>query len=105
MTELLSVDSFSKYEPNHTDNSNNLNWKELKFNSADIRSDHKNQEEKHAIHAMVREYADVFHVDGKQLPFTSKIEHSIESKDDVPVYTQSYRYPHILKKRSRILNK
>ncbi|CAH2016446.1 unnamed protein product [Acanthoscelides obtectus] len=62
------------------------------------KTEHMNSEEKDAITKLVREYSDIFHIDGNYLTFTSKIKHHIRTSDEIPIYTKSYRYPEIHRK-------
>lgn len=72
--------------------------KTLAFDFSMIRSDHMNKEEKHALKQLLNSYADIFHIEGNRLTNTNKIKHVILTKDEVPVYTKSYRYPEVHKK-------
>lgn len=62
-----------------------------------IRTDHLNNEEKQSIIHLCKKYEDVFFREGDNLSFTNKIKHEIKTTDDLPIYTKSYRYPHIHK--------
>lgn len=62
-----------------------------------IRTDHLNFEERESILNLCKEYSDIFYRDGDPLTFTNKIKHKIRTTDEVPVYTKSYRYPHVHK--------
>lgn len=63
----------------------------------EIRASHLNQEEKTKLFTAIQEYEDVFYRDGTDLSFSNVIKHNIETKDEFPVYTKSYRYPFIHK--------
>lgn len=60
-----------------------------------LRTDHLNPEERANLENLCAQYSDVFYVEGEPLSFTNKIKHSIRTKDEIPVYTKSYRYPFI----------
>lgn len=60
-----------------------------------LRTDHMNAEEKANIESLCSQYSDVFYLEGEPLTFTNQIKHCIKTKDDDPIYTKSYRYPHI----------
>ena len=47
-----------------------------------------NAEERNAILKLVKEYSDIFHIDGNQLTFTSKIKHKIKTSDGLPIYNK-----------------
>lgn len=56
-----------------------------------------NQEGKEQIVKLCRKYSDIFHLNNKPLTFTNQVKHCIKTKDELPVYTKSYRYPFIHK--------
>lgn len=58
-------------------------------------------EEKTAITKLLKEYADVFHVDDNKLTFTNQIKHAIRTNDEIPIYAKTYRYPEVKKKEVR----
>lgn len=59
-----------------------------------LRLDHLNKEEKSKLLQLISNYQDVFYIEGENLSFTNAVKHKIKTKDDLPVYTKSYRYPH-----------
>lgn len=90
------VEKFENYEQRQPEsNLNFFNTEKIKFDISKIRTDHMNSEEKQEISKLIKEYADIFHLDDKPLTFTSKVKHKIRTKDELPVYTKSYRYPEI----------
>lgn len=62
-----------------------------------LRTEHLNQEELINLRSLCEQYADVFYLEGEPLTFTNKIKHCIKTTDETPVYTKSYRYPHVHK--------
>lgn len=42
-------------------------------------------------------YKDILHRPNQPLTFTNQVRHEIKTTDEVPVFTKSYRYPHIHK--------
>lgn len=46
---------------------------------------------------LCQKYNDIFHLDDTPLSFTNQIKHQINTTDEVPVFTRSYRYPHVHK--------
>lgn len=62
-----------------------------------LRTDHMNLEEKQKITKLCKEYSDIFYYEDCPLTFTNNIKHRIRTTDEIPVYTKSYRYPHIHK--------
>lgn len=62
-----------------------------------IRTDHMNNEEMTQILKLCQKYADIFHQENTPLTFTNQVKHQIKTKDEIPVYTRSYRYPYVHK--------
>lgn len=62
-----------------------------------LRTDHLNIEERTNLENLCSEYADIFYLDGEPLSFTNRIKHKINTTDEIPVFTKSYRYPFIHK--------
>lgn len=62
-----------------------------------IRTQHMNSEEKHHIEHICKKFSDIFHKPDTPLTFTNQIKHHIKTKDEIPIYTKSYRYPHVHK--------
>lgn len=100
----MSVESLENYNcinPSELRNHNacnNLNLLHHKTNKIDlskIRTNHMNAEEEQAILQVIKDYSDIFHIDGNPLTFTNEIKHIIRTTDEIPVYTRSYRYPEI----------
>lgn len=58
-----------------------------------IRMDHLNSEERTELTKVLGKFQDVFHHGNEPLTFTSAIQHEINTRDELPVYTKSYRYP------------
>nr|CAH7754481.1 unnamed protein product [Callosobruchus chinensis] len=99
VSDHIDVEIFYSYvESNDIQNLNNLNFEIFKFDVSKVRTDHMNHEETLAITKLIKEYSDIFHIDGNYLTFTSKIKHHIRTSDEIPVYTKSYRYPEIYRK-------
>lgn len=74
------------------------NETKFKLDMNNIRTDHMNSEEKREIRKLLSEYSDIFHKDDKPLTFTNEIKHSIRTKDEIPVYAKTYRYPEVHRK-------
>lgn len=62
-----------------------------------LRLDHLNQEESKGLIDVITDYQQIFHMKNSQLTFTNGVKHRIDTRDDLPVYTKSYRYPYSLK--------
>lgn len=76
----------------------NLNHGDEKELDEGIRSENLNEEEKGALLNLLNKYKDVFHMDDSApLSSTNAVQHKIRTKNDLPVYTKSYRYPYFLK--------
>lgn len=95
--ESIKVEKFDEYEipTKNYSNFNNLNFEKYKFDVSMVRTEHMNSEEREVIIKLLKDYSDIFHIEGNQLTFTSKIKHSIKTSDEIPVYTKSYRYPEV----------
>lgn len=52
-----------------------------------------NEEEKRNVLHLLRDYSDLFWTKDKPLTFTNRITHRINTVDDRPTYSNSYRYP------------
>lgn len=97
VSEPLYVTDLNEYDTSTKsfENLNNFETQKLKFDISKIRTEHMNTEEKEAILKLLKEYSDIFHVEGNHLTFTNKIKHRIRTSDEIPVYTKTYRYPEI----------
>lgn len=62
-----------------------------------IRTEHMNSEEKQKILKICFQYKDIFHTPDAKLTSTSYFKHKIRTTDEEPVYTKTYRHPHIHK--------
>lgn len=62
-----------------------------------LRLEHLNSEEKKEILSLCQEFDDIFFREGQNLSFTNQIKHHIHTRDELPCYTKSYRYPQIHK--------
>lgn len=78
-------------------NLNNFNYEKCKFNLGKINISHCNDEEKVHLVNLLKSYQDIFHCENKPLTFSNSIKHRIKLKDETPIYTKTYRYPHIHK--------
>lgn len=79
-------------------NFNLIGNKPIELDLSKIRTEHMSSEERKAIINLIKEYADIFHVEGNDLTFTNQIKHVIRTKDELPIYTRSYKYPEVYKK-------
>ena len=100
-SEPLKVINYKNLESssNNIQNLNNLNSEKIKFDISKIKTEHMNSEEQHAILKLIKEFLDIFYIDGNKLNFTNKVKHQIKTSDEIPVYTRSYRYPETHKKK------
>lgn len=62
-----------------------------------IRMNHLNSEEKEKLSKLIRNYVDMFYNTNSELTFTNVIKHRINTTDDKPIFTRSYRYPYVHK--------
>lgn len=63
-----------------------------------FRDDHMNEEEKHALREVIKNYKDVLYMETDKLSFTHKIKHNIRTVDNIPVHSKSYKYPYVYEK-------
>lgn len=62
-----------------------------------LHMDHMNEEEKTAIINLIKHFSDIFYSENSPLTFTNQIKHEIQTKDEIPIYAKTYRYPEIHK--------
>lgn len=93
LTEPMDIDEEPSISYNSNINYDNLQKKNLE--NLDLR--HCNQEEYEAIRNLCYEYRDIFYCEDIPLTFTNQVKHEIRTTDNVPIYTKSYRFPHIYK--------
>lgn len=63
--------------------------------SSRLRTDHLNAEEKANLISLCKEYSDIFYLENETLTFTNKIKHKINTTDEIPVHSKTYRYPYV----------
>lgn len=98
LSNSFEAELFDEYEQSLSPNFNSFNTEKIKFDINKIRTEHMNSEEKETVLKLIKEYSDIFHVEGNKLTFTHKIKHEINTSDELPVYTRSYRYPEVHRK-------
>lgn len=62
-----------------------------------IRTAHMNKEEKTKTLKIIKEFENIFYRPNSDLSFTNAIKHKINTQNNIPIYTKSYRYPYIHK--------
>lgn len=60
-----------------------------------LRTSHMNEEEKLKIISLVQQFPEIIKRENDPLSSTNLLKHTINTKDDLPVYTKNYRYPQI----------
>lgn len=97
ITQPLKVEMLKNtyHEINYYNNNKdtNISRENYEYVLNNIRFSHLNKEESNALTKVCSEYRDVFYNPDQPLQFTSSTKHAIETKDDIPVFTKSYRYP------------
>ena len=84
------------FQINQVENASNCNSRfEDVLNS--LRLDHLNNEEKDSISKIFRKYEYLFHLDDESLSATNVVSHEIHTKNDAPISSKIYRYPHHFK--------
>lgn len=66
-----------------------------------LRIDHLNTEEREALINVCSKFKSIFSMNNKQPALDGKVTHKIATKDEIPIYTKSYRYPYIHKEEVR----
>lgn len=92
----IKADSTENYRELHSFSITSVNTSEVNFKDL-LRTEHLNKEEKSLLFNICHEYRDVFFQEGEKLTFSNTIKHEITTKDDVPIYCKSYRYPYVHK--------
>lgn len=62
-----------------------------------LRVSHHNHEDKKILFKICRPYDHVFLKGSRNLTFPNQVKHRINTIDDLPIYTKSYRYPYVHK--------
>lgn len=58
-----------------------------------IRTNTLNSEERNALLNLCSQYKNIFYHENTDLSFTNQIKHHIRTKDEVPIFTKSFRHP------------
>lgn len=88
----FKINEFNKDEINFSDTTTESNRYRKLIDQ--LRLDHLNTEEKTKLLQIIDEHQSTFYIEGEFLSNTTAVKHSIYTKDDLPVYQKSYRYPH-----------
>lgn len=91
----LNVNNFETIQPIEIYGNNLIN-KELIAKM--IRTEHLSEQEKRVLIKTIYENQKVLLKQNEKLSATTIIKHKINTKDEDPVYTKTYRYPHHFKK-------
>ncbi|KAI5735703.1 hypothetical protein M8J77_021620 [Diaphorina citri] len=98
----LTLEELHKnYDFKVTDSNLNNFSSPTKFNFNLIRTQHMNEEEKFMLENLLKEFEEVFHMEGNPLTFTNKIKHKINTTNEDPIYTKPYRYPAVHREEVR----
>lgn len=62
-----------------------------------IRHQYLNQEEQSQLFKLLKKYSHILYKPGDKLTFSNKVKHTINTTDEIPVHTKSYRYPFVHK--------
>lgn len=95
--DINTINNISMYNNNDNCNSNFPSPDRINKVKENLRTSHLNQEEEHLITSLCLKYADIFHLEGDKLTFTSKVKHDIITTTNVPISSKSYRYPEVHK--------
>lgn len=98
----VSSDNVVIAHPNVTTEINNFESTALTSNMTpiknelfkNIRLEHLNGEERKALLNIIAKNQNCFHLNDRKLTTTNVGEHKIVTKDEIPVHSKTYRYPH-----------
>lgn len=62
-----------------------------------LRTNHMNSEEEKSITQLCKDFKDIFFYEDTKLTFTNQVKHKINTIDEIPVHSKTYRYPYIHK--------
>lgn len=98
LSQPLKADILTNYhEFNNINNANppnDLDYSDsYEFITNNIRMKHLNQEEQKHLTNVCIDFRDIFYEPHLNMTFTSDVKHTITTKDDIPIFTKSYRYP------------
>lgn len=79
----------------HNINTDPINNRILKENLKNINIDHLNIEESTKLQELCYDYRDIFYHPDIPLSFTNVTQHKIRTKNEIPIFTKTYRYPHV----------
>lgn len=77
----------------YTNDDNDIRTNELLENNLTdkLRLDHTNEEERHKIQNLCKEYKDIFYCEQLPLTFSNQVKHQIRTKNEDPIYVKPYR--------------
>ena len=91
----LKVNNFETIQPIEIDHDDDLSKEAIEKL---IRIEHMSQLEKSEIINLIHENQQILLKQNEKLSATTAIKHGILTKDEEPIYTKTYRYPHHFKK-------
>jgi len=62
-----------------------------------LRLEHLNEEERKQLLNVIKKYQQSFYIKGEKLTFSSVIKHKIQTHNELPIHSKSYRYPYVHK--------
>lgn len=93
----IKTESLKNYHTEINHSSISMNTQNSQDITNLIRVNHLNIEEEKAIKNLCLDYEKIFLKENQVLTFTNRIKHQIDLRSDKPIFTKSYRYPHIHK--------
>lgn len=94
--DLNNFEIFNFETKHHTNKKQFSEHEKVNFENL-IRHQHLNQEERVQLFKLIKNYSQVLHKPGDKLTFSNKVKHVINTTDELPVHTKSYRYPYVHK--------
>ncbi len=100
-SEQIEVDPLERNNIEMIDLNNFDESPKQRLDLSKIRVDHLNDEEKYKTLELCEEFSDIFYQENTSLSFTSNLKHHIQTTDETPIYTKTYRYPFIHRQEVR----
>lgn len=96
LEEYYEGKSISAETPYRSENKNFSNQNEdeiAQLIEKQLNLEHLNEIEKDSVRRLLREYSDIFFLEGQKLKAVTLIEHEIKTTDDFPIRSKIFRHP------------
>lgn len=75
----------------------NFNEPKIDYLTEKLRTENLNSEEIRELTKLIRNFKNVFHIEGENLTAAVKYRHRIPTINEIPIYSRTYRFPEIHK--------